>query len=66
MTETATVPREPTEAMLDAARDWSAKKYGQPIGNDAARGCWAAMLAATPKPVEPDHERFRKMTNGSD
>lgn len=39
------VPMEPTEAMLDAARDWSTKKYGKPIGNDAARGCWAAMLA---------------------
>lgn len=38
------VPREPTEAMLIAARDWSHHKYGKPIGNDAAQGCWAAML----------------------
>ena len=39
--------QEPTEEMLIAARDWSLKKYGKPIGNDAARGCWAAMLAAS-------------------
>ena len=39
---------EPTEAMLVAARDWSYKKYGKPIGNDAATGCWKAMLAAAP------------------
>jgi len=37
---------EPTEAMLNAARDWSDKKYGKPIGNDAAIGCWNAMYAA--------------------
>ena len=37
------VPKEPTERMLNDARDWSRKKYGKPIGNDAARGCWAAM-----------------------
>jgi len=42
----AIVPVEPTEAMLIAARDWSYKKYGKPIGNDAAQGCWQAMLAA--------------------
>ncbi len=40
----AVVPREPTEAMLIAAREWSRKKYGKPIGDDDARGCWAAML----------------------
>ena len=40
--------REPTEAMLDAARDWSREKYGKPIGNDGAIGCWQAMLAALP------------------
>mgnify|MGYP000240416750 CR=1 FL=1 len=39
-------PQEPTRAMLDAARDWSNKKYGKAIGDDAARGCWQAMLAA--------------------
>jgi len=42
----ALVPVEPTEAMLNAARDWSLKKYGQAVGNDGARGCYAAMLAA--------------------
>jgi hypothetical protein len=41
------VPVEPTDKMLDAARDWSYKKYGKPIGNDAATGCWEAMLSAT-------------------
>ena len=42
----AAVPEEPTEAMLNAARDWSVKKYGLGIGNDAAKGCWAAMYKA--------------------
>lgn len=41
-----TLPRQPTEAMLNAARDWSREKYGKPIGNDAATGCWLAMHAA--------------------
>ena len=45
----ALVPVEPTEAMLSAARDWSLKKYGQAVGNDGARGCYAAMLAAANK-----------------
>lgn len=31
---------------LYRARDWSYKKYGKPIGNDAAQGCWTAMLSA--------------------
>lgn len=44
----AAVPNSPTESMLNAARDWSVKKYGQGIGNDAAIGCWTAMLAAAP------------------
>ncbi len=44
------VPREPTEKMLIAARDWSHTRYGKPIGNDAATGCWGAMLAAAPQP----------------
>jgi hypothetical protein len=42
--------REPTEAMLIAARDWSYAKYGKPIGNDAAIGCWQAMLDAALEP----------------
>ena len=41
-----TVPVEPTDAMLRAARDWSYTQYGKPIGNDAARGCWKAMIDA--------------------
>lgn len=44
------VPVEPTEIMLNAARDWSSKKYGIPVGNDGALGCWNAMLAAVPVP----------------
>lgn len=43
------VPAEPTEAMLIAARDWSLKKYGKAIGDDAAKGCFSAMLAAAPE-----------------
>jgi len=45
------VPMEPTEEMLNAARDWSVKKYSQGIGNDAAIGCWKAMLTAAPSPA---------------
>ncbi|MDX2318312.1 MAG: hypothetical protein QNK44_07905 [Hyphomicrobiaceae bacterium] len=41
------VPKEPTEAMLIAARDWSLAKYGRGVGNDGADGCWKAMTAAT-------------------
>ena len=40
------VPRVPTEAMLNAARDWSHKKFGRPIGNEDATGCYTAMLSA--------------------
>lgn len=60
------VPREPTEAMNDAARDWSAEKYGKPIGKDASEGCYRAMLAAAPaaEPVadgwRPDAEKMRE------
>jgi hypothetical protein len=39
--------RIPTEAMLNAARDWSVKKYGIGVGNDGATGCWQAMYDAT-------------------
>ena len=42
--------REPDDHMLNAARDWSYKKYGQPIGNDAAIGCWAALIDAAKEP----------------
>ena len=50
---------EPTEDMLNAARDWSVIKYGRGIGNDAAKGCWQAMCsmlgkgAATTAPHDP-------------
>jgi len=54
MSRVEVVPREPSEEMLIAARDWSIKKYGTPIGDDAARGCWKAMLdAAWSAPAEP-------------
>lgn len=36
--------REPTEAQLHAARDWAIQKYGRPIGDDGARGCFLAMI----------------------
>jgi hypothetical protein len=42
------VPVEPTEEQLNAARDWSVAKYGQGVGNDGAKGCYAAMLSASP------------------
>ena len=41
-----TPPLQPTEAMLNAARDWSIKKYGRGIGNEAAIGCWRTMFCA--------------------
>lgn len=44
------VPMTPTEASLDAARDWSIKRHGRPIGNADAIGCWSAMISARPKP----------------
>ncbi len=40
------LPMEPTLEMLLSARDWSATKYGKPIGDDAAKGCWGAMISA--------------------
>lgn len=46
---------EPTEEMLLAARDWSYEKYGKPIGDDAARGCWKAMyVVAAMLPADED------------
>jgi hypothetical protein len=45
-------PEQPTEEMLNEARDWSYKKYGKPIGNDAAIGCWQVMYRAfMPDPI---------------
>ena len=44
----AIVPKECTTEMLESVRDWSYKKYGKPVGNDGARGCHAALLAAAP------------------
>lgn len=54
-------PIEPTDDMLNAARDWSDKKYGKPIGNDAAVGCFQAMLEAAPPPVEAGDQTGQKM-----
>ena len=55
MTNWKLVPVEPTPEMDNAARDWSVSKYGRGIGNDAAHGCYSAMLeAAPPAPSVPD------------
>lgn len=43
------VPKEPTEEMHHAARDWSVEKYGKAIGSEASHGCYKAMLAAASK-----------------
>lgn len=47
-----TVDREPTKAMLDAARDWSYTKYGKPIGDDAATEVWRTMFDASQEPLK--------------
>ncbi|MCX2699352.1 hypothetical protein [Ochrobactrum chromiisoli] len=39
---------EPDQRMFEGAREWSYLKYAKPIGNDAANGCWRAMLNASP------------------
>ena len=44
-----TTARNPMPEMLEAARDWSLAKYGQAIGDDAAIGCWQAMIDAALK-----------------
>lgn len=44
------VPVEASDKQLESARDWSYVKYGKPIGNDAANGCWRCMVAAVPEP----------------
>jgi hypothetical protein len=46
----------PTEAMLEAARVWSADYVEGPICNEAAIGCWRAMIRAalaTTRPATP-------------
>lgn len=48
------VPRKPTEEMLNAARDWSLKKYGKPVGHDGTQGCWKAMYDAAPSSPDDD------------
>ncbi len=45
--------REPSEAMLNAARDWSVGRYGRGVGNDDAIGCWHAMVDAILAPEQP-------------
>ena len=52
------VPVEPTPEMDNAARDWSVSKYGLGIGNDAAHGCYTAMLEAAPQPPKLSDERI--------
>ena len=52
------VPVEPTPEMDNAARDWSVSKYGRGIGDDAAHGCYAAMLEAAPQPPKLSNERI--------
>lgn len=46
------VPKEPTNEMHNAARDWAVKKYGLGIGHDGSDGCYRAMLAAAPAKQE--------------
>lgn len=46
------VPREPTEAMLDAARQWWKDTYATQLGYTQAMGVWQTMFeAASPKGV---------------
>jgi hypothetical protein len=47
------VPAEPTVEQLVAARNWSYQKYGKAIGDADAKGCYGAMLAASPAPPAP-------------
>lgn len=46
MTEEEALKFGVTKPMLEAARDWSQKRMGRPVGNDAAVGIWIAMRAA--------------------
>jgi hypothetical protein len=50
------VPSQPTEEMHNAARHWSYKIYGKPIGTDASNGCYAAMLSSSPLYKEPSND----------
>lgn len=52
MTAPILVPETPDEEMLAAARDWSIAKYSKAIGNDAANGCYRAMLSARPEALK--------------
>lgn len=58
MTKWKLVPIEPTLEMDNAARDWSVSKYGRGIGNDAAHGCYSAMLEAAPQPPKLSDKRL--------
>ena len=55
------VPVEPTLEMDNAARDWAVSKYGRGIGNDAAHGCYSAMLEAAPQPPKLSDDRIREI-----
>lgn len=54
------VPTEPTEAMHDAARDWSIQRYGKAIGSDASRGCYSVMLSAATAPPQPIYDEAKE------
>lgn len=59
------VLRTPTRAMLDGARDWSIKKYGQGVGNDGATGCWQSMVDILINELSeiPELQRLNKTNN---
>ena len=63
--DVAQAPMRPTEAMLNAARDWSYKKYGKPIGNDAAIGCWQAMHDAAQAPPDQFMDDYKRDTTNA-
>lgn len=62
MTKWKLVPvDEITPEMDNAARDWSVSKYGRGIGNDAAHGCYSAMLEAAPQTPKLSDERIAEL-----
>lgn len=44
-----TAMREPTDKMLDGARNWSVSKHGRGVGNVDATQCFQAMIDAALK-----------------
>lgn len=45
----AIAPIEPTDEMQNAARDWSVATLGHAVGGSGSRGCYQAMIEASPK-----------------